>query len=146
MLDPSNVPEVGLNEMLSRFILTRQYMKQQTKQIKPAAFVPHPYEELSVTRDREATDDEIWIVGQGIASLQQKTLYGRGEVLAATYVQPKLKTIADPVDDNPNHVNITNWPSAADKPTQKLIAQEIAAVAEFRPSPGSFASAIAVTE
>ncbi|MBL8819682.1 MAG: hypothetical protein JNL58_26890 [Planctomyces sp.] len=69
MLDPSNVPAVGLNEMLSRFILT-----------------------------------------------------------------------------NPNHVNITNWPSAADKPAQKLIAQEIAAVARFLPTPESHSSAIDVTE
>lgn len=144
MLDPANVPEVGLDELLSRFILTRQYVNQHTKQLKPAAFVPHPYEELSVTRDREATDAEIWSVGQGIAALLQKTLHGRGEVLAATYVQQKLKTIADPVEGNPNHVNITNWPSAADKPAQKLIAQEIAAVARFVPTPESHAPANSV--
>ena len=141
MLDPANVPEVGLDELLSRFILTRQYVNQQTKQLKPAAFVPHPYEELSVTRDREATDAEIWSVGQGIAALLQKTLHGRGEVLAATYVQQKLKTIADPVEGNPNHVNITNWPSAADKAAQKLIAQEIAAVARFVTTPEGYSSA-----
>ena len=137
MLDPANIPEVDLNEMLSRFILTRQYVNQQTKQLKPAAFVPHPYEELSVTRDREATDEEIWSVGRSIAGLQQKTLHGRADALAATYVQQKLKTIADPVEGNANHVNITNWPSAADKAAQKLIAQEIAAVARFVEVPES---------
>ncbi len=144
MLDPANVPDVDLHEMLSRFILTRQYVNQQTKQLKPAAFVPHPYEELSVTRDREATDAEIWTVGQGIAGLQQKTLHGRGDALAASYVQQKLKTIADPVEGNTNHVNITNWPSAADKAAQKLIAQEIAAVAKFVPAPEDFSSANSV--
>jgi len=110
-------------------------VNQQTKQLKPAAFVPHPYEELSVTRDREATDAEIWLVGRGIAVLQKKTLRGRGDALAATHIQQKLKTIADPVDGNANHVNITNWPSAIDKAAQKLIAQEIAAVARFLPVP-----------
>ena len=141
MLDPAHVPEVGLDELLSRFILTRQYVNQQTYQLKPAAFVPHPYEELSVTRHREATDDEIWSVGLGIAALQQKTLHGRGEAPAAVFIQQKLKAIADPIAGNPNHVNITNWPSAADKPAQKLIAQEIAAVARFVPTPESHASA-----
>lgn len=135
MLDPENVPTVDLNEMLSRFILTRQYVNQQTKQLKPAAFVPHPYEELLVTRDREATDEEIWSVGRDIAALQQKTLYGRGDALAATFVNQKLRTIADPVEGNANHVNVTNWPSAADKAAQKLIAQEVAAVAMFVPVP-----------
>ncbi|MEJ7590426.1 MAG: hypothetical protein WKF77_02685 [Planctomycetaceae bacterium] len=140
MLDPANVPDVDLNEMLSRFILTQQYVNRQTKQLKPAAFVPHPYEELSVTRDREATDKEVWNVGRDIAEFQQKTLHGRGDVLAATYVQQKLKTIADPVERNPNHVNVTKWPSAADKAAQKLIAQEIAAVARFVSTPENGAS------
>ena len=55
-------------------------------------------------------------------------------------MQQKLKTIADPVEGNTNHVNITNWPSAADKAAQKLIAQEIAAVAKFVPAPEGYSS------
>ena len=143
MLDPENVPDVGLNERLSRFVLTKRHVNQQTKELKAAAFVPHPYEELSVTRDLQATEAEIWSVGFEIAEVRAKSegrdihLIGRGDVIAATYVNLKLKTIPDPVNENPNHVNITDWPSADDKPKQKLIAQEIAAVAKFVPNPGT---------
>lgn len=77
MFDPANVPDVDLNEMLSRFILTRQYVNQQTQQLKPAAFVPHPYEELSVTRDREAIDAEIWTVGHAIPTSAEDTAWPR---------------------------------------------------------------------
>ena len=83
-----------------------------------------------MNRDRDATDEETWNVGLKIASTRQKTPYGRGDVIAATYHSRKLKTIEAPVEGNPNHVNVTGWP-INDKAAQKLIAQEIAAVAKF---------------
>ena len=130
MLDPDNVPDVDEHETLSRFILTKRHVNQETKLLKAAAFVPHPYDELSVTRDRDASDEEVWSAGRAVAKQRDKPLIGRGDAIAATYVGQKLKTIPDPVDGNPNHVNVANWP-ANDKAAQKMIAQEIAAVAKF---------------
>lgn len=137
MLDPDNVPDVDANERLSRFIFSRSHINQQTKLLKADAFVPHPYEELSVTRDRDAAEEEIWKagrdVGQQISAKIGRTLVlqGRGDAIAATYHDQKLKTVPDPVPGNPNHVNVTGWPSKDDKAKQKLIALEIAKVAKF---------------
>jgi len=134
MLEPGHVPPVDSQERLSRFILTKRHINQQTQQLKADAFLPHPYEELSVTRDRDATEQEVWAVGQIVAKQRGKMLYGRGDAVSATYVSQKLETVADPCPGNPNHVNVTGWPSADDKPMQKLVAQEIAAVAKFVPT------------
>ncbi|QDV42508.1 hypothetical protein Enr13x_23560 [Stieleria neptunia] len=133
MLDPDNVPAVGPNERLSRFILTKRHVNQETKLPKADAFVPHPYDELSVTRDLDASEQEVWQAGHDVAQQRSKPLMGRCDVIAASYVGQKLKTVPDPVDGNPNHVNVALWPS--DKPQQRLIALEIAAVATFVPTP-----------
>jgi hypothetical protein len=133
MLRPDNVPEVGWDETLSRFILSRSHIRSSDGTVKPDAFVPHPHEELSVNRDLEATDEETWQAGKDIAAKRGRSLRGRGDALAATYVSQKLKTIAAPTDGNANHVNVTGWPS--DKPSQKMIAQEVAAVAKYLAPP-----------
>jgi len=137
MLTADNVPEVESNERLSRFVFSRSHINQQTKLLKADAFVPHPYEELSVMRDREATEAEIWAAGHLIGEVRSKSvgrlvsLRGRGDAIAGTYHDQKLKTVPDPVPGNPNHVNVTGWPSKDDKASQKLIALEIAKVAKF---------------
>ena len=136
MLDPLNVPAVDPNEMLSRFVLSRRHINQQAKTVKADAFVPHPYDELSVTRQLAATDAEIWSVGEDVAAARQpcKTLYGRGDALAATYLGQSLDVVSDPVKGNPNHVVVLKWP-VDDKAAQLLIAKEIAAVAKYIAKP-----------
>jgi hypothetical protein len=58
MLDPANVPDVDRSEMLSRFIVSSRHIRNSNDTVKADAFVPHPHEELSVNRDREATNVE----------------------------------------------------------------------------------------
>ncbi len=139
MLDPANVPDVDYQEMTARFVVSKRHVNRQTLTLKANAFVPHPYEELSVTRLIEITEDEIWEVGNHIAAARTppRTLRGRGDVLAATYMGQKLEVISDPVDSNPNHANVTGWPSADDEAGQVMIAKEIAAVANFVELPES---------
>lgn len=132
MLDPANVPKVDAHETLSRYVLTKRHVNQHGL-LKADAFYPHPHTELSVTRDREATDDEIWEVGRDVAMARNKPLVGRGDTLAASYRNLKLSVEPDPIAGNPNHVNVCGWPSG-DKPRQKLIAQEIAELATYRPA------------
>ena len=133
MLDPSNVPDVDSQEMTTRFVVAKRHINRQTMTLKANAFIPHPYEELSVTRLVEITEDEIWTVGASIAAARKppRTLRGRGDVLVATYLDQELDVVADPLEDNPNHANVTGWPPADDQARQLMIAKEIAAVANY---------------
>jgi hypothetical protein len=140
MLNPANVPDVDAEEMTARFVVSKRHINKQTLTLKADAFVPHPYDTLSVTRLIEITEDEIWAVGRDVAAARTppRTLRGRGDVLAATYVgQENLKVVAEPVEGNPNHANVIGWPSANDETAQVMIAKEIAAVAKFVPPPES---------
>lgn len=59
-------------------------------------------------------------------------------MLAATYrSQPNLDVVADPVEGNANHANVTGWPSADDEAAQVMIAKEVAAIAKYVPLPES---------
>ena len=139
MLDPSNVPDVDSQEMTARFVVAKRHVNRQKLTLKADAFVPHPYEELSVTRLIKITEDEIWGIGKSVAAARTpaRTLRGRGDVLAATYVGQKLEVIPAPVESNPNHASVTGWPSADDEDRQLMIAKEIAAVAKFVETPDS---------
>ncbi len=136
MIDPRNVPEVGSEETLARFILSGRHIRHSDNTIKPDAFVPHPYTELSVTRHRDATEEELWAVGRAIASLREKQqLQGRGDVAATAFVKQGLELCPDPTvgaagrPDNPNHAIVTGWPDETDR--QRLFAAKIAAAAKL---------------
>ncbi|MDB9518067.1 hypothetical protein PN466_14040 [Roseofilum reptotaenium CS-1145] len=136
MLDPANVPPVEETEILSRYVLqSRHFRKDKTP--RPDLFIPHPHKDLSVTRHRDATEDELWQVGKDVAQQTNKTLYGRFEIEAKDCEIESLKVEAKPLEGNPNHADITGWPS--DKPAQKALALQIAAsktMSQFIPNPG----------
>lgn len=132
MLDPTNVPAVDPDELLARYIFSRRHFSRQTGRVKAGAFMPAPDGELSVTRHRDATQDDLWQAGHGIAQSRDKTLYGRGDVLAATCVSQRLMVKAAPIQGNPNHANVIGWPMD-DKATLKLMAEEVALAAKFVP-------------
>ncbi len=136
MLDPANVPDVDPKETLTRYLISKSHFRKASQTVKPDAFVPHPHSELSTTRLLSMTDEEIWAVGEDVAvSIDPpKRLYGRSDVLASTFLGLDLKIVASPLLENQNHADVTGWPKN-DKPAQKLIAQEIARVASFVPSP-----------
>lgn len=135
MIDPNNVPVVADHEQLARYILQSSHIRRSNLTIKPDAFVPHPYLELSVTRHRDASESEIWSWGENVAGETGKTLYGCGNIQAMVCISNSLTVLANPLSGNPNHANIVGWPS--DKPRQKLIAAEIAAAAMFVDRPKS---------
>ena len=130
MFDPDDVPPVDAGELLARYVLrSRNIRKDQT--LKPDAFMPPSDRMLSVTRNRSATEEEVWMIGDMVASTQEKTIYGRGDLKSAVCFHLGLAVEADPVPLNPNHAHVVNWPS--DKPGQKNIAQELAAGAVYVP-------------
>lgn len=136
MIDPCNVPEVQPDEGLARFIFSRSHIRPSDGTIKSNAFIPPPNKKLSVTRHRDATEDEVWGVGKSIAIDREKTLRGRGDVVANTCLERGLAIRPDPVlghatlPDNPNHANVVGWPED-DPVRQKMFAIEIAAQAKL---------------
>lgn len=133
MIDAANVPEVAPEETLARYILQSSHIRSSNRTLKPDAFMPHPHQELSVTRHLHTTRDELWSLGRGVANARGKILYGRGDIHSYDCLAQELRVTADPVDSdgdiNPNHAIVIDWP--ADKPAQKIIALEIAASAIF---------------
>lgn len=119
-------PEIAPDERLARFILQRSHFRADGT-VKADAFIPHPHEELSVTRHSSLKEEEIWMHGRAVAAACGKILYGRADVSAADCLSQKLAVRADPTVSNPNHANITGWPK--EKHAQKLIALELAAAA-----------------
>ncbi|MFQ3584962.1 MAG: hypothetical protein SNJ85_08555 [Cyanobacteriota bacterium] len=126
MLDPTNIPPVEDTELLARYVMQSSHFRAD-QSIKPNLFVPHPYQELSVTRHRDATEAEIWQVGVNVATQQQRTLYGRSDIQTSDCLREFLQVTAKPLVGNPNHADIEGWPTA--KQDQKLIALRLAASA-----------------
>lgn len=121
---------VADEEFLARFILFSKWVRSSDQTIKSDAFTPFPYPDLSVTRHTGLTEDNIWEKGNDVAAERAKTLYGRADVSTANVRKQDLIVKADPIPNkNVNHANITSWPQ--DKPTQKIIAQLIAAEANY---------------
>jgi hypothetical protein len=129
MIDPTNVPVVTEDEIVARFVLSSNHVRRADSTLKPDAFIPHPHLDLSVTRHRSATEDELWSIGDGIARERERTLYGRGDVVVSAFIVRSLTVKAKPIPGNPNHADICDWP--IEKSAQKNIAQQIAAEAAF---------------
>lgn len=128
----SGKTEFSTDDQLARYILERNRIRADNT-VKPDAFVPYPWPNLSVTQHRGLKEEEIWEIGSRVAAAQTKPLYGRADFSAQIATKLGLNIVPDPVDGNPNHLNITGWP--ASKPEQKSIAQSIAAEAVYKARP-----------
>jgi hypothetical protein len=125
MLDPSNIPPVEETEVLSRYVLQSNLFRKSEGTPKPGLFMPHPRQELSVTRHKDATQDELWQVGKDVVKQRGKTLYGRFDIQAKDCQIDSLTVESRPQPNNPNHADIIGWPTS--KEEQLALAQEIAA-------------------
>ncbi|MGC1870470.1 MAG: hypothetical protein WA700_05885 [Acidobacteriaceae bacterium] len=124
------VSPVDNEEQLARFVLFSKHVGALDQRIKPEAFIPHPYPDLSVTRHKGLSEEQLWKLGHGIATARKRTLYGRADVSAISVRQQALAVEPEPIKGNPNHANILGWPK--DKPAQKIIALELAAASAYR--------------
>jgi hypothetical protein len=123
---------VSGNEALARYILSSSHVRRTDKSVKPDAFMPPLDLELSVTRHLEASEAELWNIGESVALATTRTLYGRADVETDVCLKQKLVVQAAPIiPQNPNHAHIVGWPS--NKPACKIVAQEIALNAKFIP-------------
>ncbi len=128
MTERSEPDRVTDDERLARFIVTNRWIRSD-QTIRPDAFIPHPYPDLSVTRHKNLSEQELWRVGKGVADAAAKALHGRADVRASAVRRYTLEVEPDPVRGNPNHASIVGWPG--EKPAQKIIAQQIAAECKF---------------
>jgi hypothetical protein len=129
MIDPAAVPAVSGDELLARFVLQSKHIRRSNMTLRPDAFVPFPHVDLSVSRHLQATEDELWSIGEVVAHQIGRTLYGRADVSASICLRQSLTVSAAPIEANPNHADISGWPSDYDM--QKAIALEIAAAAIY---------------
>ena len=125
------------SELLARFITSSKWFRPSNQTVKQDAFIPHPYPDLSVTRHKSLSKQEIWKVGQEISDARPATLYGRADISAEDVRKQKLSVEPRPVPENLNHACILGWPR--DKPAQKVLALELAAVAHFVLKPANVA-------
>ncbi len=138
MIDPNDIPPVAGDELLARYITQAKQLRPSDQSVKPDLFIPFRLTELSVTRHREATAEELWQVGRDVAALRQQILYGRSDVRASDCAVGPLSVMPDPIlppDElyNPNHANVAGFPAAKDD--QKALAIKIAHKASKRIAP-----------
>ena len=128
MIDPDNIPPVADNELLARFIVTRDE-KRDDGTVRHRLFLPYKHVELSVQRHREASPGETWQVGFNVAVLRSKTLYGLANIRASSCRIGNLDVLPAPIlPANSNHANITRYP--AEKEDQMALAKVLAASIE----------------
>ena len=122
-------PNIRDDEQLARFVLFSKWIRTSDRTIKPDAFIPHPYPDLSVTRHKDISEEVLWRIGMDVAEARPATLYGRADICTADVRRQMLEVETQPVANNPNHANVIGWPT--DKPAQKIVAQELAAKAHL---------------
>ena len=115
-------------ELLARFILQSSWIRED-KTVRQDAFIPPPDLELSVTRHSDLTAIQMWNIGRHVADTSARMLYGRADIQAISIRNQKLVVEIDPTSKNPNHTIIKGWPN--DKPSQKMIAINLAASSKF---------------
>lgn len=134
MIDPSDVPPVADNEILARFATHSNHFRSSDGTITQNLFIPNRNGELSVTRHRDATEEEIWSVAHTVVNMLGCALYGRADIRASDCNVHSLRVIKKPIfPHNPNHADVEGWPPQ--KEDRKLIASKLAAAASKLISP-----------
>ncbi|WP_142524427.1 hypothetical protein [Methylacidimicrobium cyclopophantes] len=119
---------------MARFVTVSRWVRED-RTIRPDAFVPPPDLRLSVTRHDALSVEGLWSIGRAVVAQVARTrkaeLSGRADRCVRDVLRFGLATEAAPVPGNPYHAEIVGWP--AEKAAQKNIAQQLAAIAAFRP-------------
>ena len=118
--------DVSSHERLSRFLFFRRWFAREKSRVKPDAFIPHPYIELSVACTEGLEENTIWEIGNATAAARSDAppLLGRADLLARDVFEQDLTLDRN---DNPQyHANILGW-SAGGKEAQRMQAVELAA-------------------
>ncbi|MDD3846872.1 MAG: hypothetical protein PHC90_11000 [Syntrophorhabdaceae bacterium] len=120
--------EISDTEELARFVVFNNWIRNDNT-VKPEAFMPHPYLDLSVTRRIGLSGEELWTIGRAVAAKRSRPLHGSADIIVAVVKSQELLVQSAPVAENLNHANVKGWPTS--KPEQKMKALEIANTAIF---------------
>lgn len=132
MTEVTTESSISGDELLARFITSSGWIRRD-QTLRQDAFIPPPDLNLSVTRHRGLSPADLWQIGEEVARVRPATLYGSADVTVAEVHRHKLRVDAQPLPENLNHASIIGWPS--NKPAQKILAQQLAAVARYTPKP-----------
>lgn len=124
------VEPVGTEERLARFVLRKDWVRND-QTIRPEAFIPHPHNDLSVSRHLERPEPELWDEGKAVAAARGLQLHGRADFIASDVIGQNLRVEAAPLPENPRHAVVVGWPP--EKAAKKIKALVLAAVARFVP-------------
>jgi len=128
-----SAPALGNDELLARFVLRSSWVRRDGT-IRPDAFVPPPNLQLSVSRHTGRSTSELWRRGEAVAAARDVRLVGRADIRVERVRAAKpLNAIADPIEGDPGHALIVGW--ASEKPTQKMMAMQLAGDASYTPAP-----------
>jgi hypothetical protein len=116
---------IGASEILSRYIFSTRYFSRNPPRVKAEAYMPSRGE-VSVFRIDGLSETAIWEIGSDVARKRDRTLYARGDTKASDVM--RLGLDIRPNEPPPRHADLVGWPEN-DKPRQKLIALQVAAVA-----------------
>ena len=121
-------------ERLSRFLFFKRWFSAEKQRVRPDAFIPHPWIELSVSCTEGLKDKEIWALGQKTAEARSDNppLLGRADLKAHHARNQGLRV--DRNDDPPFHANILGW-STEGRAIQRMKAIELAANSTLRLMP-----------
>ena len=118
------------DELVARFVLPKSWVRRKDQSVKQDAFVPYPHTELSVTRHKNISVEKLWKHGKSVAKKRKKSLLGRADVRISDVRNQNIEAAPRPILwKNWNHACLTGWPP--DKPLQKMIAQQLAAQAQY---------------
>ncbi len=120
---------VQSNETLSRYIFTETHYSVSDWRVKSTAFMPRSDDlRVSVFRTSGLSEPKVWSIGIIVGQKSDRTLCGRGDVVAADVTEQNLDIDAD--NRPPRHANIVGWPQ--EKHKRQAIAQVLASSARLK--------------
>jgi hypothetical protein len=123
------------SEVLARFIFHQGDLRSSDGTLRANAFLPYKHVELSVTRHKELTTEQLWQQGLEVAIARNKPLLGSGDIAAsdARKVALDVEPAEGPNKGGRNHANIIHWPT--EKAEQMKKALVLANAAHFVRAP-----------
>ncbi len=120
---------VQLSEILSRYIFNRSHYRIPDQSVMYTAFMPRSDDlRVSVFRTSGLSEPCLWNIGESVGQVSNRTLHGRGDVIAAEVRKQNLDI--DPDNRPPRQANIVGWPQ--EKHKRQEIAQILASSATLK--------------
>ena len=124
--------KVSTDERISRFILSRHWIKRENGAVAPAAFMPSSKTgDTSVYRTTGCSERRVWLLGELFVERKRadrRKILARADVSSdlvfreGLHIRPRLRP-------HPRHAEIMNWPD--EKARQKYKSLAIAQAASL---------------